>query len=101
LELGRYLLSTKPQAIPDDDAAEGTTSIVKSAGRGEDDSGNGQPSRRALAKAQKKARQGANKGRRFGKVRDEVELCWKVANGAICDFGTRCVLFSVLSVVLY
>ncbi|EAU84036.1 zinc finger dihydrouridine synthase [Coprinopsis cinerea okayama7 len=86
----QYLLSTKPQAIPDDDAAEGTTSIVKSAGRGEDDSGNGQPSRRALAKAQKKARQGANKGRRFGKVRDEVELCWKVANGAICDFGTSC-----------
>jgi hypothetical protein len=32
---------------------------------------------------------GANKGRRFGKMRDEVELCWKTAKGETCDFGEK------------
>lgn len=38
-------------------------------------------------KEEKKKRSGANKGRRFGKMRDELELCWKVAIGKNCEFG--------------
>ncbi|KAF9472611.1 FMN-linked oxidoreductase [Pholiota conissans] len=44
----------------------------------------------AMTKEQKKAQRGQNKARRFGKVRDELDLCWRVANGAICEFGTEC-----------
>ncbi|KAJ7724789.1 hypothetical protein B0H16DRAFT_1333288, partial [Mycena metata] len=40
--------------------------------------------------AQKKAQSGMNKGRRFGKVRDEVDLCYRVASGGICDFRDKC-----------
>jgi tRNA-dihydrouridine synthase 3 len=58
-------------------------------------------------KEQKKAQRGANKGkeipsfksisanqdlsyqqgRRFGKIRDELDLCYKIASGSVCDFG--------------
>ena len=38
-------------------------------------------------KKHKKAQRGQNKGRRFGKVRDELELCWRVGNGVLCEFG--------------
>lgn len=48
--------------------------------------------RRKWSKEEKKKRQGANKGRRFGKTRDTVELCWKIANGSMCDFGDGYVL---------
>ncbi|KAG6865606.1 hypothetical protein C0991_001030 [Blastosporella zonata] len=42
-----------------------------------------------MSKEQKKAQRGANKGRRFGKVRDELDLCWRVANGAVCEYGAE------------
>ena len=83
--------------MPDDDAAESTTS------RGYTLDGNvyeegsarpGAPTRKAMTKEQKKAARGANKGRRFGKVRDELELCWKIANGGECEFGDGCVFAS-------
>ena len=47
--------------------------------------------RRKLTKEEKKQRTGANKARRYGKVRDELELCWKVAVGKTCEFGEQCV----------
>jgi tRNA-dihydrouridine synthase 3 len=93
-KLCRYLLSnsintTRP--APDDDAAEGSTShahgnlrVDETTRPGEDSRGT---SRRKWTKEQKKARTGQNKARRFGKVRDDLELCWRVANGAVCDFG--------------
>lgn len=43
-------------------------------------------------KAQKKEKRGANKGRKFGKVHDQLELCWRIANGKICEHGDECVL---------
>lgn len=47
--------------------------------------------RRKLAKEEKKAQRGSNKGRRWAKVRDEVELCWRFACSGKCDFGSECV----------
>jgi hypothetical protein len=38
-------------------------------------------------KEEKKANRGQNKARRFGKVRDDLDLCWRVATGSVCDFG--------------
>jgi tRNA-dihydrouridine synthase 3 len=46
--------------------------------------------RRKLTKEEKKAQRGANKGRRWAKVRDEVELCWRFAGSGKCDFGSEC-----------
>ncbi|KAI6126750.1 hypothetical protein F5141DRAFT_1083094 [Pisolithus sp. B1] len=75
----------------DDDAAEGSTSY---AGRGpsrpDADADSAPGGRKKFTKEQKKAQRGANKGRRFGKVRDELELCWRVANGTICERGSDC-----------
>ncbi|KAF8651519.1 hypothetical protein AX16_004715 [Volvariella volvacea WC 439] len=91
-----YLLSQQAQPVPDDDAAEGTTgsALARSSARdlpGTDGDGRTSGrSKRQLTKEQKKAQRGANKGRRFGKVRDEVDLCWKVANGTLCEFGDSC-----------
>lgn len=42
-----------------------------------------------MSKEEKKAQRGQNRGRRFGKVRDEFDLCWKIANGAVCEHGTE------------
>lgn len=47
--------------------------------------------RKKLAKEERKNKRGANKGRRFQKMRDEVELCFRVAGGKQCDFGAECV----------
>ncbi|KAF8151441.1 zinc finger dihydrouridine synthase [Crassisporium funariophilum] len=89
-----YLISTKPQYIADDDAAEGTTSNTRSRdvrdARDSDPRDSRGPARGKLTKEQKKAQRGANKGRKFGKVRDELDLCWKIANGSICEFGEEC-----------
>ncbi|KJA22425.1 hypothetical protein HYPSUDRAFT_67097 [Hypholoma sublateritium FD-334 SS-4] len=41
-------------------------------------------------KEQKKAQRGQNKARRFNKVRDELDLCWRVANGSTCEYGAEC-----------
>lgn len=89
----------QPREFPDDDAAEGSTSHVN--GR-PDVNGNGNGAeegkrlsgaqRKKLAKEERKNKRGANKGRRFQKVRDEVELCFRVAGGMQCDFGAECVL---------
>jgi tRNA-dihydrouridine synthase 3 len=46
--------------------------------------------RRKLSKEEKKAQRGSNKGRRWAKVRDEVELCWRFAGSGKCDFGSEC-----------
>ena len=91
--ISRYLLHVESRPIPDDDVAEGSTK------RGDDyrrpDDGNdrrqGGPSRNKLTKEEKKAKRGANKGRKFGKVRDDLELCWRIASGGICEFGEESV----------
>ncbi|KIJ16316.1 hypothetical protein PAXINDRAFT_168462 [Paxillus involutus ATCC 200175] len=88
-----FLLSSVYRPAADDDAAEGSTSH---AGRPVDPSAtlpDREPNpggRKKFSKEQKKAQRGANKGRRFGKVRDELELCWRVANGATCEHGAEC-----------
>ncbi|KIJ63693.1 hypothetical protein HYDPIDRAFT_92327 [Hydnomerulius pinastri MD-312] len=87
-----FLLSSVYRPAADDDAAEGATSHVgntTSTGPTIDGEPN-QGGRKKLSKEQKKAQRGANKGRRFGKVRDELELCWRVANGAMCEYGAEC-----------
>ncbi|KIJ58427.1 hypothetical protein HYDPIDRAFT_102661 [Hydnomerulius pinastri MD-312] len=87
-----YLLSSVYRPAADDDAAEGSISHVgntTSSGLAIDGEPN-QGGRKKLSKEQKKAQRGANKGRRFGKVRDELELCWRVANGAMCEYGAEC-----------
>jgi tRNA-dihydrouridine synthase 3 len=90
--LSRFLLSSVYRPAADDDAAEGSTSH---AGRPVDPSAtlpDREPNpggRKKFSKEQKKAQRGANKGRRFGKVRDELELCWRVANGATCEHGAE------------
>ncbi len=42
--------------------------------------------RRKLTKEEKKAQRGSNKGRRWAKVRDEVDLCWRFAGSGKCAF---------------
>ena len=51
--------------------------------------------RKKLAREEKKKRRGQNKGRRFQKMRDEVDLCWKVATGETCEFGSECVYLTL------
>jgi tRNA-dihydrouridine synthase 3 len=76
---------------PDDDAAEGTTSHSRGHARdGEDGDGRSRVSSRGrTSKEHKKAHRGQNKARKFGKVRDELDLCWRVANGTTCEFGAE------------
>jgi tRNA-dihydrouridine synthase 3 len=89
----RYLISVQSRPVPDDDAAEGATSYVKDNIREDTDNvpgaGTSGPSRKKLSREQKKTQRGANKGRRFGKIRDELELCWRIACGKPCEFGTE------------
>ncbi|OCH87158.1 zinc finger dihydrouridine synthase [Obba rivulosa] len=92
-----FLVSLAPRDAPDDDAAEGGTSHANGrAGSGEtQDEPEGTKKlsgaqRRRMSKEERKNKRGANKGRRFQKVRDEVELCWKVAIGKTCEFGAEC-----------
>lgn len=94
----RYVVSLRDQAPPDDDAAEGSTNHVSQGRPTEtDDDGQGEKprmsgaQRKKLAREEKKKRRGQNKGRRFQKVRDELDLCWKVAAGEACEFGSECV----------
>ncbi|KAJ7084968.1 zinc finger dihydrouridine synthase [Mycena epipterygia] len=81
-----------PASLPDDDAAEGSSSRARGPARSGDarDEPSSGPARVKLTKAQKKAQSGMNKGRRFGKMRDELDLCFKVAGGSMCDFGDKC-----------
>ncbi|KAJ7510635.1 zinc finger dihydrouridine synthase [Mycena galericulata] len=88
-----FLISANPTSVPDDDAAEGSSSHVQGharSGEQQEDARSSGPTRVKLTKAQKKAQSGMNKGRRFGKVRDELDLCYKVASGSICEFGDQC-----------
>ncbi|KAN0094919.1 hypothetical protein V8E55_003206 [Tylopilus felleus] len=85
-----FLLSNASRPAADDDAAEGSTSHV---GHSVDPIANTDSNpggRKKLTRQEKKAHRGANKGRRFGKVRDELELCWRVANGTLCEHGSEC-----------
>ena len=100
----RYVVSLQDRTPPDDDDdAEGNTSHVY-LGRPtevDDDDQNALTQgekprmsgaqRKKLAREEKKKRRGQNKGRRFQKVRDELDLCWKVAAGETCEFGSECV----------
>jgi len=52
--------------------------------------------RRKLTKEEKKAQRGSNKGRRWAKVRDGVDLCWRFAGSGKCDFGSECVTASLV-----
>ncbi|KDQ49809.1 hypothetical protein JAAARDRAFT_42555 [Jaapia argillacea MUCL 33604] len=91
-----YLIAySQPVDIPDDDAAEATTSHTTSDPRDARDSQGGSKrltgaQRKKLAKEEKKERKGANKGRRWGKMRDDVELCWRIALGRGCELGDGC-----------
>ncbi|TFK53220.1 FMN-linked oxidoreductase [Heliocybe sulcata] len=88
-----YLISIEPRAIPDDDAAEGSTNPASSsapinlAGEGDARSGGG---KKLNKKDKKKKERGQNKGRRFQKVREDVDLCWRIARGTVCEFGETC-----------
>lgn len=97
-----FLLSINPASIsaPDDDAAEGSSNhpsrdpnIASSDSRGDSRSGRGGRGRGRggkQSKEEKKAARGSNKGRRFGKVRDEVDLCRRIAVGEVCEHGDEC-----------
>ncbi len=88
--LTRYILATTPTALPDDDAAEGST---RRDGADAIDNDEGKEltgsKRKKWSKEDRKNKRGANKGRRFQKVRDELELCWKIASGKTCEFGSE------------
>lgn len=87
----RYLISSDPfRPAPDDDIAEDSTNHPHGLDRVEDGHGGSRgQGRRKMTKEEKKAQRGANKGRKFGKVRDELNLCWKVAVGSMCEFGSE------------
>lgn len=104
----RYLISPDgarlaPQA--DDDAAEGNTSHLN--GDVDYASNDGEPpakkqklsssQKRKLSKEEKKTNRGMNKGRRWQKTRDEVDVCWRVATGGECEFGETYVILLFLS----
>ncbi|VDC04359.1 unnamed protein product [Peniophora sp. CBMAI 1063] len=98
-----FLVSTSAPARPivDDDAAEGGTSNVKHArpdeeeGAGQDEPAAKKPKlsgaeKRRLAKEEKKKNRGSNKGRRWAKTKDELDLCWRFAGDGQCEFGDKC-----------
>ena len=99
----RYVVSLQNRTLPDDDAAEGNTSRVSFCRpiEGDTDSQNAPTQgekprmtgaqRKKIAREEKKKHRGQNKGRRFQKMRDELDLCWKVAAGEVCEFGSECV----------
>ncbi|KAL1717837.1 hypothetical protein EV715DRAFT_253260 [Schizophyllum commune] len=84
-----YLISAKPIAVPDDDAAEGGAGHAPDTAERDDRDRRGND-RGGKKKGKDKSKRGANKGRRFAKMHDEVEVCWKTANGETCEFGERC-----------
>ncbi|KAG9313681.1 hypothetical protein JVU11DRAFT_6027 [Chiua virens] len=86
-----FLLNNVARPVVDDDAAEGSASHTGHPRVDPTADGDANPGgRKKLTKQQKKAYRGANKGRRFGKVRDELELCWRIANGTVCEHGSEC-----------
>ncbi|OBZ66915.1 tRNA-dihydrouridine(47) synthase [NAD(P)(+)] [Grifola frondosa] len=105
----QFLLSYQTDDVPDDDAAEGSTSHADGRRdvdpRDQETEGGGKKisgaQRRKIAKEERKNKRGANKGRRFQKVRDEVELCWRIASGNTCDFGSEYVVLVFASGIWY
>ncbi len=98
----RFLISTADSLQPQvDDASteEGTNRSVQKRKQEGSPIDDGSPKktklnaaeRRKLSKEEKKAQRGSNKGRRWAKVRDEVDLCWRFAGSGKCDFGSECV----------
>ncbi|KAI0299405.1 zinc finger dihydrouridine synthase [Multifurca ochricompacta] len=96
-----FLLSTPKTLQPtiDDASAEEGTNHAAQKRKQEGDSDNGTipkktklsgSERRKLTKEEKKAQRGSNKGRRWAKMRDEVDLCWRFAGSGKCDFGSEC-----------
>lgn len=96
----RYLVSAPENLqaqIDDASAEEGTNHATRKRmqeGDLKDDSALKKPrltgaERRKLTKDEKKAQRGSNKGRRWAKVRDEVDLCWRFAGSGKCDFGSE------------
>ena len=100
--LCRFVLpasSAQFKTVLDDDSAERATNHLTGSTRDtdkadddtEENGKDGSSGKRMTAtqrrKEEKKKRSGANKGRRFGKMRDELELCWKVAIGKDCEYG--------------
>ncbi|KIY45368.1 zinc finger dihydrouridine synthase [Fistulina hepatica ATCC 64428] len=77
-----YLLPVDVSAapVPGEDSAEGSNRPISTSG---DES-------QTLKQRAKDKQRGANKGRRFQKVRDEGDLCFKAACGSICDYGAEC-----------
>ena len=96
----RFLLSNASRPAVDDDAAEGSTSTHTGTIDPIADTDASPGGRKKLIRQQKKAHRGANKGRRFGKVRDELELCWRVANGTLCEQGSQYVLLHLTRISL-
>ena len=86
---GRFLLHDISLPAADDDAAEGSTSHGTRPSRHVAEANSSPAGGKKLTKEQKKAQRGANKGRRFGKVRDELELCWRIANGTFCEHASE------------
>jgi tRNA-dihydrouridine synthase 3 len=96
----RYIISRAPRAAADDDAAEGATNHAVAApiaglaagelGAAAADARDGGGAQRT-ARGGKRGRKdkGANKGRRWAKVHDELNLCWRVAAGRACEFGAE------------
>lgn len=96
--MGRFRLyadnDTSSASLPvaDDDAAEGATLAPPRDSRDSRDARDGKDRggrKKHLTKEEKKAQRGQNKARKFGKVKDEMDLCWKVANGMPCEFGEQ------------
>ncbi|KDQ21164.1 hypothetical protein BOTBODRAFT_122825 [Botryobasidium botryosum FD-172 SS1] len=94
-----YRLPIERAPAPDDDAAE--ASCPSNAPCPEGSNVDGEPPQKkprvSGAQRKKQAREahqakkerGANKGRRFAKVREDGEICWKVACGETCG-GSDC-----------
>ena len=72
--IARFLLGNASRPAVDDDAAEGSTSTHTGTIDPIADTDASPGGRKKLTRQQKKAHRGANKGRRFGKVRDALEL---------------------------
>jgi tRNA-dihydrouridine synthase 3 len=101
----RFLIAVAtPQPVTDDDAAEGSTTGDRGQKRDARDAkysrgGGGRGGK--MTKEQKKAQRGQNKARKFGKVRDDFDLCWKIANGSVCEFGEELRVFKIIQLVEY
>ncbi|CAK5284678.1 unnamed protein product [Mycena citricolor] len=88
------IANASSNSVPDDDAAESSARPTRDARNSNSNSQHhardGPRLSKAEKKALKKAQTGSNKGRRFAKVHEGVDLCYLVAAGRVCDFGDAC-----------